>query len=96
MARSHSRVEIHWPVVHQTTLLAAFRTVRQVCREVENEAKVRTLIGPYTTGFLSASINTKIHIVKGGKAVTGQVGSPPVCRWRRRHPTCCSLSWRAW
>ena len=73
---AHSRVEINWPVVHKTTLLAAFRTVRQVCREVENEAKVRTLIGPYTTGFLSASISTKINIVKGGKAVTGRVGSP--------------------
>lgn len=71
-----TRIEINWPAVHRTTLGTAYKVVRRVCFEVQNEAKVRTLIGPYTTGFLSASIRTQVSIRKGGKVVVGRVGSP--------------------
>ena len=71
-----TRIEINWPAVHKTTLGQAYKIVRRVCFEVQNEAKVRTLIGPYTTGFLSASIHTQVSIHKGGKEVRGRVGSP--------------------
>lgn len=71
-----ARVEIHWPVVHRTTTGAAYKVVNEVTRNVLAEAKVRTLIGPYNTGFLSASLRRQITIRRAGKEVRGRVGSP--------------------
>lgn len=73
---AYTRIEINWPVVHRITLGEAYKIVARVTREVEAEAKVRTLIGPYTTGFLSASIRRQITVRRGGKEVSGRVGSP--------------------
>lgn len=71
-----ARVEIHWNVVHKHSLGVAYKIVNEVTRNVLAEAKVRTLIGPYTTGFLSASLRRQITIRRGGKEVRGRVGSP--------------------
>lgn len=71
-----ARVEIHWRRVHDESLGTAYKLVNEITRNVLAEAKVRTLIGPYTTGFLSASLRRQITIRRGGKEVRGRVGSP--------------------
>lgn len=70
-----AQVRIDWAKVHDMTIGEAFKIVNTVTREVLAEAKVHTRVGPYVTGFLSASLRRQVRIVSGSR-VEGRVGSP--------------------
>jgi hypothetical protein len=70
-----ARVTIYNSVVRAESLAIARRVVDDVMYEVETQAKILTLLGPYSNGYLSRSIRRRPLIVRGD-VVTGDVFSP--------------------
>jgi hypothetical protein len=72
-----ARVTIYHSVVRAQGLAIARRVIDDVMYEVETQAKIRTLVGPYTSGNLSRSIRRRPVVVRGD-VVTGDVYTPLV------------------
>lgn len=69
-----ARVRVYYGRARNESQDAAEKFIRQVLREIQFQARLHLVFGPYTTGRLAASLRTKGPFMEFGR-VSGSVGS---------------------